>query len=286
MVSVIVPAKNEEEGIQAFYDELMKYLPNISKEYEVIFIDDGSTDKTLSILKSLSSKNKHIRVFSFKRHRGKGDALAYGFSHINGDIIITMDADLQDKPSELKKFMDKHKEGADVVCGWRTKRRDKQKMVFISKLFNYLISTVFGLELHDIDCGFKLFTKEALKSLNIYGGLYRFIPLLLYQEGYIVDEVEVEHDARNFGKSKYGFSKVWKNLPDLFTMIFLIKYSNRPLHFFGNVGGFLALIGGIILLGLFIYQLMGHSIGRRPLLIFRNVTRYKWFADILYRVPC
>jgi len=268
MVSVVVPAKNEEEGIQAFYDEIMKYLPVAAKEYEIIFIDDGSTDKTLKVLQSFSAKNKHIRVFSFKRHRGKADALAFGFAHVKGDIIITMDADLQDKPSEIKKFLDKHKQGADVVCGWRKDRKDKQKMVVISRFFNYLIEVLFSLKLHDIDCGFKLFTKEAIQSINIYGGLYRFIPLLLYQEGYVVDEVVVEHDVRNFGESKYGFSKVWKSLPDLFTMIFLVKYSNRPLHFFGNLGGLLALIGGIILLGLFVYQLMGHSIGRRPLLIF------------------
>lgn len=268
MISIIVPARNEEEGIQAFYDELMKSLPEISETYEIIFIDDGSIDKTLEILKTFVQKNKHVRVFSFKRNRGKGDALAYGFAHVQGNIIITMDADLQDKPSEIKTLLDKHKKGADVVCGWRKYRKDKQKMVIISRFFNYLIGILFGLKLHDIDCGFKLFTRESIKNLNIYGGLYRFIPLLLYQEGYIVDEVVVEHAARHFGKSKYGFSKVWKNLPDLFTMIFLVKYSNRPLHFFGNLGGFIFLLGGLILLGLFIYQLMGHSIGRRPLLIF------------------
>ncbi|HWY80291.1 MAG TPA: glycosyltransferase family 2 protein [Candidatus Sulfotelmatobacter sp.] len=268
MISVIVPARDEEDGIRAFYDEIMKHLPRVSKDYEVIFIDDGSSDKTLSVLKSLAQKNKHLRIFSFKRHRGKGDALSFGFSQAKGEVIITMDADLQDKPSEIQKFINRHNEGADVVCGWRKERKDKQKMVIISKLFNYLIGILFGLKLHDIDCGFKLFTKESIKSLNFYGGLYRFIPLLLYQEGYIVDEVIVEHDARNFGKSKYGFSKVWKNLPDLFTMIFLVKYSNRPLHFFGNLGGSLALVGGLILFGLFTYQLLGHSIGRRPLLIF------------------
>jgi glycosyltransferase involved in cell wall biosynthesis len=268
MISIIVPAKNEEEGIQAFYDEVMKYLPNVTKDYEIIFIDDGSTDKTLLILKSIVQKDKHIRAFSFKRHRGKGDALSYGFSHAKGETIITMDADLQDKPSELPKFIAKHKQGADVVCGWRKDRKDKQKMVAISKFFNYLIGKLFGLKIHDIDCGYKLFTREAMNTITIYGGLYRFIPLLLYQEGYVVDEVVVEHDTRNFGKSKYGFSKVWKNLPDLFTMFFLVKYGNRPLHFFGNLGGSIVFIGAVILLGLFVYQLMGHSIGRRPLLIF------------------
>lgn len=268
MVSIIVPAKDEEDGIHSFYDELMNYLPDLSKEYEIIFIDDGSTDKTLDVLKSFVQKNKQVRVFSFKRNRGKADALAYGFSQAKGDIVITMDGDLQDQPSQIEKFLEKHKEGADVVIGWRKERKDRKNMVFISKIFNNLIYKLFGLKLHDIDCGFKLFTKESIKNLNIYGGLYRFIPLLLHEEGYIVEEVIVEHEARAFGKSKYGFSKVWKNLPDLFTMIFLVKYSNRPLHFFGNIGGSLALLGSLILIGLFIYQQMGHSIGRRPLLIF------------------
>lgn len=267
MVSVIVPAKNEGEGIQAFYDEMMKYLPNASKDYEIIFIDDGSTDNTLSILKTFIQKNKHIRIFSFKRHRGKADALAYGFAYVKGDIVITMDADLQDKPSEIKKFLYKYEEGADVVCGWRKDRKDKQKMVFISKFFNYLIEKLFGLKLHDIDCGFKLFKKESIENLNIYGGLYRFIPLLLYQEGYVVDEVVVEHEARHFGESKYGFSKVWKNLPDLFTMFFLTKYRTRPLHFFGVIGGLFLLVGFIILIYLtYIHTFLGQPIYRRPIL--------------------
>lgn len=267
MVSVIVPARDEEEGIQAFYDELMKYLPKVSKEYEIIFIDDGSRDKTLKILKSFVVKNKHVRVFSFKRNRGKADALAYGFFHAKGDTIITMDADLQDKPSQLQKFLDKHKEGADVVCGWRKDRKDKQKMVVISRFFNYVIGLVFGLKLHDIDCGFKLFSKEAVEKLYIYGGLYRFIPLLLYQEGYVVDEVVVEHEARNYGKSKYGFSKIWKNLPDLFTMFFLVKFRNRPLHFFGVIGGLFLLVGFIILLYLtYIHTFLHQPIYRRPIM--------------------
>lgn len=267
MVSVIVPARDEEEGITAFYMELMKYLPKVVKEYEIIFVDDGSLDNTLSILKSFLQKNHHVRVFSFKRHRGKADALAYGFFHAKGDIIITMDADLQDKPSQLQKFMDKHKEGADVVCGWRKDRKDKQRMVFMSKMFNYLIGILFGLKLHDIDCGFKLFSKEAVDKLYIYGGLYRFIPLLLYQEGYIVDEIVVEHDTRNFGKSKYGFSKVWKNLPDLFTMFFLAKYRNRPLHFFGVIGSLFLLVGVIILLYLtYIHTFLHQPIYRRPIM--------------------
>jgi glycosyltransferase involved in cell wall biosynthesis len=267
MVSIIVPARDEEDGINVFYNELMKYLPKVSASYEVIFVDDGSSDNTLTILKSLANKNKNVRVVSFKRNRGKADALAYGFFHANGEIIITMDADLQDKPSELHKFIDKYKEGSDVVCGWRKERKDKQKMVVISKMFNHLIGVLFGLKLHDIDCGFKLFSKEAVDKLYIYGGLYRFIPVLLYQEGYIVDEVEVEHDTRNYGKSKYGFSKVWKNLPDLFTMFFLAKYRNRPLHFFGVIGALFLIVGFIILSYLtYIHTFEHQPIYRRPIL--------------------
>ena len=268
VISIVVPVFNEEESLEAFYTELKKVLPSIKQESEIVFIDDGSTDKSLSIIKSLERKNKNVKVYSFKRNRGKADALALGFSKALGDLIVTMDADLQDKPSELYKFMEKHKEGADVVVGWRRVRKDKSKMVVISKFFNYLNRVLFGLKLHDIDCGLKLFTKDAIKSLHIYGGLYRFIPLLLYQQGFIVDEVVVEHDARRFGKSKYGFSKVWKNLPDLFTVIFLIKFGKRPLHFFGFIGGLFTLIGFITLSYLSYLRFTGETIGDRPLLLF------------------
>lgn len=268
MISIIVPAFNEEDGIQAFYDEVVNVVPSLSKEYEIVFVDDGSTDKTLSVLKSLEEKNKHVRVYSFKKNRGKADALALGFSVAKGNVIITMDADLQDKPSELHKFLAKQKESADVVVGWRKERKDKSKMVVISKFFNYLNRKLFGLKLHDIDCGFKLLTKEASNSLHIYSGLYRFIPLMLHQQGFIVDEVVVEHDKRRFGYSKYGFSKVFKNLPDLFTVIFLLKFAKRPLHFFGFIGGILLLIGVTIFIYLSFIWLSGESIGNRPLLLF------------------
>jgi glycosyltransferase involved in cell wall biosynthesis len=267
MISIIVPACNEEDGLHAFYDAAHKELSKLSKEYELIFVDDGSTDKTLEVLKSIAEKDRHVRVYSFKRNRGKADALAFGFSMAKGDLIVTMDADLQDKPSELYKFLEKQKEGADVVCGWRKERKDKSRMVVISKFFNYLIGILFGLQVHDIDCGYKLFTKEAVTSLRIYGGLYRFIPLMLFQQGYIVDEVVVEHDTRKFGHSKYGFSKVFKNLPDLFTVIFLLKFGKRPLHFFGFVGILLIIIGIIILSYLtFIHYAFGDRVGTRPIL--------------------
>ncbi len=267
MISVIVPALNESKGLFSFYEELIIYLPKLSKEYEILFIDDGSTDDTLHVMQALAKKDKNIRIFSFKKNRGKADALALGFSEVKGDLIFTMDADLQDKPSEMHKFLEKHKSGADVVCGWRKQRKDKSEMVVISKFFNWLNRVLFGVKLHDIDCGFKLFTRESLQHLHIYGGLYRFIPLLLHQQGFVVDEVVVEHNTRQYGKSKYGFSKIFKNLPDLFTIIFLLKFAKRPLHFFGFIGIIFFIIGIIILSYLtYIHYVYGVRVGTRPIL--------------------
>lgn len=267
MISVIVPALNEGDGLKTFYDELIKYLPDLAKDYEIIFIDDGSSDNTLHVMKSLAGKNKHIKVYSFKKNRGKADALALGFSVAKGQLIYTMDADLQDKPSEMQKFLIKQQEGADVICGWRKERKDKSKMVIISKFFNAINRLLFGLKLHDIDCGYKLITQEAARSLHIYGGLYRFIPLLLHQQGFVVDEVIVEHDKRKYGYSKYGFSKIFKNLPDLFTIIFLLKFGKRPLHFFGFIGIFFLIVGVLMLSYLtYIHYIFGERVGTRPIL--------------------
>lgn len=269
MISIVVPAYNEADGLEAFYNETIKYLPKLSKDYEIIFVDDGSNDGTLQVMKALAKRDKNVKVYSFKGNRQKADALMMGFSKAKGDFIFTMDADLQDKPSEMNKFLEKQKENdADVVVGWRKHRKDKSKMIIISKFFNWLNHVLFKLNLHDIDCGFKLFTKEAAHSIHIYGGLYRFIPLLLQQQGFLVQEVVVEHDQRRFGYSKYGFSKVFRNLPDLFTIIFLLKFSKRPLHFFGFIGGLMFLLGAAIFAYLVIIWFGGQSIGDRPLLLF------------------
>lgn len=265
MLSVVVPVFNEEESLEAFYKELTRVIPELTKEYEIIFIDDGSTDSSLTILKHLESKNKNVKVFSFRRNMGKAEALTFGFMQAKGDYIVTLDADLQDKPTEIYKLFDKAKEGVDVVCGWRKNRRDKSNMKFISKMFNSFVGNFFGVKLHDYNCGLKFYTRDAAKSLKLYGGLHRFIPLLAVQNGFVVDEVAIEHQPRKFGKSKYGFSKVWKDLPDMFTMLFLVKYSKRPLHFFGVAGGILLLAGLAIFAYLGVWWLLGHSIGGRPL---------------------
>ena len=268
MYSFVVPVMNEEESIPHFYEELTREIEKLELVYEIVFIDDGSTDRSLELLKELAGKNKKVRVFAFRSNQGKAEALMLGFQKAKGDFIVTLDADLQDQPSELPKFIAKQKEGVEVVCGWKKDRKDKSSMVFISRSFNYIAGRLFDLHLHDYNCGFKLYTKDAAKSLHIYGGLYRFIPVLLYQEGFSVDEVPVTHQVRKYGKSKYGFSKFWKDLPDMFTMFFLVRYNNRPLHFFGMIDGVMIVLGGIIFAYLSTLHFMGVAIGRRPLLIF------------------
>jgi len=267
MISVVVPVFNEEESLEAFYAELIKTLSVLKREYEILFIDDGSTDNSLEILKALHKKDKHVHAFSFRRNLGKAEALNFGFSQAKGDFIVTLDADLQDRPSEIGKLLQKTKEGVEVVCGWRKDRKDKSHMRFISKIFNFFLQQFFDLDIHDYNCGLKVYTKAAAKSLRLYGGLHRFIPLLAYEQGFIVDEVAVVHDERKFGHSKYGFSKLWRDLPDMFTMIFLAKYSKRPLHFFGSIGVVLSIVG-LIFLGYLttLHYLFHQTVGTRPLL--------------------
>lgn len=263
MLSLIIPVLNEKESLRYLYDNLRKTLFD---DYEIIFVDDGSIDASLDMLKDFEKANKKVRVFSFRRTKGKAEALTLGFIKAKGDYIATLDADLQDRPEEIPKLLKKAKEGYELVCGWRKNRRDSLPKVISSKFFNSLVRIFWGLKLHDYNCGLKVYKKEVAKSLNLYGGMHRFIPLLCYQQGFTIAEVEVSHEKRRFGKSKYGISKLWKDLPDIFTMFFLSKYSNKPLHFFGTVGAILLFFGLVILGYLSIVHFQGHAIGRRPLL--------------------
>jgi len=268
MISAVVPVYNEEESLDAFYKVLIPNLANLDSSYEVVFVDDGSTDKSLEVLKNLERKNKNVKVFSFRKNKGKAEALTVGFQKAKGDFVVTLDADLQDRPEEIGKLIDKQREGFDVVSGWRKDRKDALQTKLSSKLFNFLMSAFWGVHLHDYNCGLKLYTREAAKSLNLYGGMHRFIPLLASEKGFEVTEVPVIHEKRKFGKSKYGFSKIFRDIPDMFTILFLSKYAKRPLHFFGIVGGVLSSIGVIIMLYLSVLHFMGQAIGTRPLLFF------------------
>lgn len=265
MISIVVPVYNEAESLPFFYKELVSSLKSRT-DFEIIFIDDGSTDKSLDLLKNLSKKDKSIRIFSFLKNQGKSEALTLGFQKAKGEYIVTLDADLQDKPAEISKLFRQQEKGYDLVCGWRKKRHDPFLKVLSSKIFNFASSVFWGLKLHDYNCGLKLYTKSAAKSIKLYGGLHRFIPLMVYQNGFRVAEVPVMHGERQHGKSKYGLSKLWKDSPDIFTMLFLSKYAKRPLHFFGIIGFLLFFSGTAILLNLTFLKFMGQGIGNRPIL--------------------
>ncbi|MBI3985213.1 MAG: glycosyltransferase family 2 protein [Candidatus Levybacteria bacterium] len=268
MITALIPVYNEEESLDKFYPRLKEALSKIDKNHEIIFVDDGSTDSSLEIIKKLAAKDNTIKIYSFRRNQGKAEALTYGFKAANGDYVVTLDADLQDRPEEIQNLLNKSKEGFDLVSGWRKNRKDAIYMKLPSKIFNFLMSAFWGVHLHDYNCGLKLYKKDAIKDLNLYGGMHRFIPLLVSEKGFEVTEIPIVHEKRLFGKSKYGFSKVFKDVPDMFTILFLTKYAKRPLHFFGLVGGLISIIGFFILLYLTIIHFMGESIGSRPLLIF------------------
>lgn len=268
MLSIVVPVFNEEESLQPFYKELEPVVA-VLKNYEIIFADDGSTDSSLEILKQLSEKNKKIRIFSFRKNQGKAEALTLGFGKAKGEKVVTLDADLQDRPDQIKVVVDNLDKGYDLVSGWRKNRKDSLRHVLSSKVFNSVAGLLWNVHLHDYNCGLKAYTSECVKTLRLYGGLYRFIPLLAYQQGFKVAEIAVIHQKRQFGKSKYGISKVWKDLPDMFTMYFLNKYGKRPMHFFGIIGFLLSLVGFLILIYLYAFvHSQGLPITARPLFFF------------------
>lgn len=266
-LSVVIPVYNEEESVRMLWKELKTALVALKKSYEVIFVDDGSTDKTRELLLAIQKKEKNIRAYSFRRNTGKSAAFMLGFKKATGAYIATLDADLQDDPHSIKPLMDTLiKKNYDLVAGWRKKRQDPQLKVYSSKLFNSVVSHLFGLKIHDLNCGLKLYKSHVAKDLHIYGGMHRFIPIILSEMGYRVGEREVIHHARRYGVSKYKFTKIVTDIPDFFSIYFLTRYTRRPLHFFGKLGGALFIIGFVILSYLSLLHFMGEAIGRRPLL--------------------
>lgn len=269
-LSVVIPVFNEEESIAELYSQIEEALPKFVKSYEVVFIDDGSTDNSLNLLKDLEKKHKEVRVYSFRKNLGKSSSLTLGFEMARGEYIATLDADLQDDPQSIKTLYDVLiKQDYDFLTGWRKNRQDSPKKVLSSKLFNNLvIPFLFGIKIHDHNGGLKLYRSSVAKELQLYGGMHRFIAILVNEMGYKTGEHEVIHHPRKYGHSKYKFTKIISDIPDLFTIYFLTKYTRRPLHFFGKIGAVLFLIGSMVLIYLSVIHFMGASIGRRPLLFF------------------
>ncbi len=263
---MVIPVLNEEESIP----ELVKNIENaIKKEsYEIVFIDDGSTDKSVEILKKLSQKEENIRLIALRRNLGKSPALTLGFQKAKGEYVVMMDADLQDDPNEIKKLQKKMDEGYDLVSGWRKNRKDSLLKVVNSKFFNSLMSKLFNVKVHDLNCGLKLMKNDVAKELFLYGGMHRFITIISKELGFKVAEAPIVHHERRYGESKFKSTKILTDIPDLMTIYFLTKYTKRPLHFFMKLGAPLAAVGFIALFYLTILRLMGETIGNRPLLIF------------------
>jgi glycosyltransferase involved in cell wall biosynthesis len=272
LLSVVIPVYNEEGNIRQLYSELSAVLGGVVKagnaeSYEIIFVDDGSTDKSFDIIKEIHQKDPNVKALQFRRNFGKSAALSAGFEKAKGDIIFTMDGDLQDDPKEIPNFLKKLDDGYDLVVGWKYKRRDPQTKRVPSKIFNTLTAYLTNVKIHDMNCCFKAYRREAIKNVNLYGELHRYIPALVYWRGYKVSEIKVNHRPRMHGKSKYGPMRLVKGFLDLLTVKFLISYSTRPLHLFGILGllsTFAGLIIGLYLL--YIKFFLNELIGERPLL--------------------
>ena len=257
---------NEADSIEILHKRIVEAVAWQYK-YEIIFVDDGSTDKSVEKAKNLIGKDKNVHLIAFRKNFGKAAALQAGFRNSKGDIVITMDADLQDDPKEIPRFIEKLEEGYDLVSGWKKERHDPLEKRLPSKLFNRVTAHLSGVHLHDFNCGFKAYRREVVDSIDVYGELHRYIPVLAYRKGFRITEITVEHHAREFGKSKYGLERYLRGLFDSMTVAFLGKFYDRPMYFFGKIGLVLCVIGGVICAYLTALWCMGQGIGSRPLLL-------------------
>ncbi len=266
-ISVVIPLYNEEESLTLLYNEIVKAVKPMPSDYEIVFIDDGSTDTSLNVIKTLSRKDQKVKYISFRTNYGKSAALQIGFKHVTGDITITMDADLQDDPAEIPNLIAKIQEGYDLVSGWKKTRHDPFIKKHTSKFFNYVTKVSSGIDIHDFNCGLKAYRTEVVKSIKVYGELHRYIPVLAKWQGFKIAEIPVKHHARRYGKTKFGISRFFKGFVDLITVIFTTRYIKRPMHLFGALGA-LSFIFGIFVNAYltFIWLFYNKPLSNRPLL--------------------
>ncbi len=268
-LSIVIPLYNEEENVEPLYAQLKASLDGAGREYEIIIVDDGSTDGSFEVLKRLHESDERLKAIRFRRNFGQTAAFAAGFDRSQGQVVITMDADLQNDPADIPLLLEKIEEGYDVVSGWRVHRQDPFLTRRVPSIIaNWLISQVTGVHLHDYGCSLKAYRREVVKNVQLYGELHRFIPAIANWMGVSVAEVPVRHYARRFGKSKYGLSRTARVLLDLLTVRFLLSYSTRPIHIFGGLG-LISFAAGIGLGGYLSYVkfALGQDIGDRPLLL-------------------
>lgn len=269
-ISVVVPIYNEEESVRPLYDALSRQLEQLGTSYEIVFVDDGSRDGSFRALQSLHELDPHVRVVRFRRNFGKTPALVAGFAQVRGDIVFTMDADLQDDPTEIPQFLHKLAEGYDLVSGWKYPRHDPPTKTIPSFFFNRMVGVTTGVKLHDMNCGFKAYRREILDEVKLYGELHRFIPVLAHQRGFRVTEVKVHHHKRKYGRSKFGARRFMRGFLDLLMVLFLMSYLRTPLRLFGVIGLLSFLIGLVVDLYVVLDRYLpfgsGQPIHDRPLL--------------------
>jgi glycosyltransferase involved in cell wall biosynthesis len=264
-ISVVIPLYNEEQSLRELFDKIRNVL-NRSGRFEVIFVDDGSTDGSMRVLHELRNRDRRVKIIRFRRNYGKSAALSVGFAKAEGDIVITMDADLQDDPNEIPSLVNEIKKGYDLISGWKKKRRDPISKTIPSRFFNFVTSIITGIKIHDFNCGLKAYRKEVVKEVEIYGELHRYIPVLAHWLGYKVGEIPVQHHQRKYGRTKYGLGRFWKGFLDLLTVIFTTRYMQRPLHLFGFWGMVFFLTGFAIDLYLVTLKFTeGMALSNRPL---------------------
>lgn len=235
-LSFVIPAKDEEKNIKILYKEIVSASQKLKKRFEMIFVDDGSTDSTFNILKGIHKKDTRVKIIKLRGGFGKSVALGTGFEKARGNIIFTLDADLQDNPADIPKFLKKLDEGYDLVSGWKRERHDPIEKRLPSRIGNWTTRAFTGIKIHDLNCGFKVYRREVVKNLNLYGELYKYIPVLALKQNFKVGEVVVSHRPRRFGRSKFGWERNIKGFLDMLTVVFLTGYFRRPGHFFGTAG--------------------------------------------------
>jgi glycosyltransferase involved in cell wall biosynthesis len=267
VISVVVPVRDEERTVEPLYEELATALGPLDEPWEVVYVDDGSRDGTHEALIRLYESTSNVRVVRMRRNAGKAAALDAGFGVVEGDVVVTIDGDLQDDPAEIPRLLATLDEGYDLVSGWKTRRNDPFARRAFSRVFNTVTAWLSGVHLHDMNCGLKAFRADVARNLDLYGELHRFIPVLAHDLGFRVTELGVNHRPREHGRSRYGFERYARGFLDLLTVSFMSRYRHRPLHLFGGLGLVLGMVGTVILVYLTIVKLTGEPIGRRPLLL-------------------
>ena len=268
-ISIVVPVYNESDSIRLLINEIINVMKSHQLLFELIIVNDGSVDSTSNVLENLSLEIKQLTVINLRKNYGQTAALAAGFDHSNGDIIVTLDGDLQNDPNDIPTFITNINEGYDLICGWRFQRKDKLLNRRIpSQIANRLIGNVTGIHLHDYGCSLKAFKHEIIKDIKLYGELHRFLPVLANIEGAKIKEIKVNHRSRKYGQSKYGIDRTFRVLMDLLTVWFMNKFLTRPMYVFGFIGIISIIISFIMSSYLIVLKFLGESIGNRPLLIF------------------